>query len=313
MSSFRVVVTDPLVPSVEVERQIIGAAGGELEVASGDDAAVIDASRHADALLNTYFPVDAKMIGQLERCRIVARYGIGVDNVDLSAAARRGVAVTNVPDYCVEEVATHALALALSLVRHLKPADELVAAGGWGAGKLGAVHRFSTLTFGLVGYGRIARRLGELLAPFGCPVLVADPYLSRPSHGHRLVSLPELLAGSDVVSLHCPLTNETRAMVNASTIAAMRDGAILINAARGGLVVTADVLAALQAGKLAGAGLDTFDHEPPGAERLSGVPNLIATPHSGYYSVEAVSESKRKAATQIVKFFRGEPLDYQVN
>ena len=313
MSSFRVVVTDPLVPDVDVERQIIGAAGGELEVASGDRAAVIDAARHGDALLNTYFPLGADVLGQLGRCRIVARYGIGIDNVDLAAANRMGIAVTNVPDYCVEEVATHALALALGLVRRIKAADGLVAAGSWGADKLGAVRRFSTLTVGLVGYGKIARRLGELIAPFGCPVLVSDPYVTSAGAGQRLVSLSELLATADIVSLHCPLTGETRGMVNAATIASMRDGAILINVARGGLVVTADVLAALGSGKLSGAGLDTFDTEPPVAAELSAVPNLIATPHSGYYSVEAVNESKRKAATQIAKLFRGESLDYRVN
>lgn len=313
MSSFRVVVTDPLVPDVDVERQIIEAAGGEVEVASGDAAAVVDASRRGDALLNCYFPLSGEVIEQLGRCRIVARYGIGVDNVDLAAASRKGIAVTNVPDYCVEEVATHALALALDLVRRIKPGDGLVGAGSWGADKLGAVHRFSSLTVGLVGYGKIARRLGELIAPFGGQTLVYDPYVTTVSDGHRLVSLPELLAASDIVSLHCPLTDQTRGMMNADTIAMMRDGAVLINVARGGLVVTADVLAALAAGKLSGAGLDTFDREPPDAGALSAVPNLIATPHSGYYSVEAVNESKRKAASQIVKLFRGEPLDYRVN
>lgn len=127
------------------------------------------------------------------------------------------------------------------------------------------------------------------------------------------MSLPELLAGADIVSPHCPLTGQTAGLVGQETIAAMRDGAILINVARGGLVVTADVLAALASGKLSGAGLDTFDHEPPAAPALAAAPNLIATPHSGYYSVEAVDESKHKAATQIVKMFRGEPLDYRVN
>ena len=133
MSSFRVVVTDPLVPSVEVERRIIHEAGGELEVAGGDAAAVIDAARHADAVLNTYFPLGADVIEQFDKCRIIARYGIGVDNVDLGVASRKGIAVTNVPDYCVEEVATHTLALALGLVRRIKRADELVAAGELGS------------------------------------------------------------------------------------------------------------------------------------------------------------------------------------
>lgn len=312
-NSFKVVITDPLVPGFEIERGVLAAVGGEVELAPGDPEGVVAAARGADALLTTYFPLTRDVIRQLERCRIIARYGIGVDSVDLDAASEAGIAVTNVPDYCVEEVATHALVLALDLVRRIKPADMLVAGGGWGASSLGAVHRFSTLTVGLVGYGRIARRFAELLEPFGCEVLIADPYVSSITGSQRIVGLEELLAGSDVVSLHCPLTEETKGMIDADAIASMRDGAILINVARGALVVTSDVIDALQRDKLAGAGLDTFDHEPPDAAALVSTPNLISTPHSAYYSLEAVEESQHKAAMQIAKLFSGEALDYRVN
>jgi D-3-phosphoglycerate dehydrogenase len=295
-----------------VEREVITAAGGELEMASGDRATVLGAARTADALLNTYFVLDRSAIEQLERCRIIARYGIGVDNVDLKAARERGIAVTNVPDYCIEEVASHALGLTLALVRRVKLADAMVGRGGWGADKLGTVHRLSALVVGIVGFGRIARRFAQLIAPFGCTVLVADPYLEEVGEGLHLVTLAELLERCDVVSLHCPLTDETRAMIDAAALATMRDGAVLVNVARGGLVVTDDVLAALESGKLSGAGLDTFDREPPDAARLRGVPNLISTPHSAFYSLEAIEESRRKAATQVAKLFSGQPLDYRV-
>ncbi len=198
--------------------------------------------------------LDRPAIEQLERCRIIARYGIGVDNVDLEAAREQAIAVTNVPDYCIEEVASQALGLVLCLVRKMKAGDLLVQAGDWGASKLGEVRRLSTLTIGLVGYGRIARRLSHLLAPFGCAILVADPYVDSVSPGCTLVPLAELLARSDVVSLHCPLTDETRGLIDAAALASMRDGAVLINVARGGLVVTADVLAALESGKLSWRG-----------------------------------------------------------
>lgn len=313
MAGFRVVVTDPLVPEVAVEREVITAAGGELDVATGDRAAVLAAAKTADALLVTYFVLDRPAISELERCRIIARYGIGVDNIDLKAARERDIAVTNVPDYCIEEVASHALGLILCLVRRVKPGDALVGGGGWGAANLGEVHRLSTLTVGIVGYGRIARRFGQLLAPFGCSVLVFDPYVHDAGDRHELVTFPELLQRSDVVSLHCPLTEETRGMINAASLGQMRDGAILVNVARGGLVVTDDVLVALGSGKLSGAGLDTFDQEPPDAAKLRGASNLITTPHSAFYSMEANDESRYKAATQIVKLFTGQPLDYQVS
>ncbi|HLK44787.1 MAG TPA: C-terminal binding protein [Acidimicrobiales bacterium] len=315
MSAFRVVITDPLVPDHEIEREIITAAGGELEAPGGDPTAVVEAARNADGLLNTYFPLPAEVINTLERCKVIARYGIGVDNVDLAAASAKGIAVTNVPDYCVEEVATHALGLIIDLVRRIVVANDLVRGGGWGVANLGPVRRLSVLTIGLVGYGKIARRLGELLAPVGCPVIIHDPYVREVAASQRLVELPELLATSDVVSLHCPLTPETRGMINASTIETMRDGAILLNVARGGLVVTSDVIAALSAGKLGGAGLDTFEREPPDLAGLAEArgANLIATPHAAFYSIQSTQESQRKAATQVVKAIAGEPLDYPVN
>ena len=195
---------------------------------------MLAAARRADALLNTYFVLDRPAIKQLERCRIIARYGIGVDNVDLGAAAEQAIVVTNVPDYCIEEVASQALGLVLALVRKLKAGDLLVQGGGWGANKLGEVRRMSTLTVGLVGYGRIARRLAQLLAPFECAVIVADPYVADAGPGGQLVTVAELLARSDVVSLHCPLTDETRGMIDASAIASMRDGAVLVNVAAWG-------------------------------------------------------------------------------
>jgi D-3-phosphoglycerate dehydrogenase len=310
---FKVVVTDPLADDIDVERDIILAAGGVIELASGDRDRVLVAARDADGILNTYFLLDDEAIEGLERCRIIARYGIGVDNVDIEAATRRGIAVTNVPDYCIDEVATQAMAYVLALVRRLKHADDLVRAGQWGVGDLRPIHRLSRLTVGLVGYGRIARRFGQFLAPFGCTVLASDPYVKRTPPDVELVGMPELLSRSDIVSLHCPLTDETRGIVDASLLAQMKAGAFLVNVSRGPLVVLDDLITALESGKLGGAALDTFSPEPPAAEELARVPGLLASPHSAYYSVEAVHDSRHKAATQVVKAIIGEPLDYQVN
>ncbi len=314
MTPFKVVVTDALASDVEVERDLIAAAGGVIEVPVGSRDDILAAARDADGILNTYFALDRSAIGALARCRIIARYGIGVDNVDITAAAEAGIAVTNVPDYCVEEVATHALAYVLALVRRMKRADDLVRGGQWGVGHLGSIHRMSSLTVGLVGYGKIARRLRELIAPFRCSVLVFDPYVREVADTEELVALAELLGRSDIVSLHCPLTDETRNMVNASTLAQMRDGAFVVNVSRGPLIVLDDLVEALRSGKLGGAGLDTFAVEPPPSAVLSAVPGLITSPHSAYYSSEAVQESRQKAASQVIKaLVTGEPLDYRVN
>jgi D-3-phosphoglycerate dehydrogenase len=313
LSPFKVVVTDPLADDIEVERDVIVAAGGVVELPPGDRDQVLAAARDADGILNTFFLLDREAIEGLERCRIIARYGIGVDNVDLEAATRRGIAVTNVPDYCIDEVATQAMAYVLALVRRLKRADDLVRAGQWGVGSLRPIHRLSRLTVGLVGYGRIARRFGELLSPLGCTVLASDPYASRTPPDVELVEMSELIARSDIVSLHCPLTDETRGLVDAPMLARMKDGAFLVNVSRGPLVVLEDLIAALESGKLGGAALDTFSPEPPPAEALARVPGLLTSPHSAYYSVEAVHDSRHKAATQVVKAITGEPLDYRVN
>lgn len=313
MSRFEVVVTDQVFPDVEIERQVLSEIGGELEVAAGTRKDVLARAPRADALLNTYLPIDRGLIARLERCRIVARYGIGVDNVDLVAAQEAGIVVTNVPDYCVEEVAAHALALLLSLLRRLPEADAAVRAAAWGAASVRPIHRLSGLTIGLVGYGRIARRLSDSLRVLGCRVLVYDPYITPSENGPALVSLEELLRSSDAVSLHAPLTPQTRSLIGARQLALMPEHAILVNTSRGPLVVLEDLLDALRTGRIRGAGLDVFEKEPVDPEVLRDVPGLLVTPHMAYYSEEAIRESQRKAAMQVVKVLRGGPPDYPVS
>ncbi len=329
---FQVVLTDQVFPDTAIEREIIEGHGGRLDVATGDRTAVLDAASGADAVLTTYFALGRADIERLDRCRVIARYGIGVDNVDVAAAAERGIVVTNVPDYCVEEVAAHALALALTLLRRLPAGHAEVLSGGWGVGNLRPMARPSELTLGLVGFGRIARRVATGARALGMRVLAHDPYVdAAPTPGSTpgavpgstpgaapgdggvaLVGLDDLLASSDVVSLHCPLTEATRGLIDAGRLAVMRPGAILVNTSRGPLVRLDDVVAALRSGVLGGAGLDVFESEPPDASRLGDVPNLLVTPHVAYYSEASIRESQRKAATQVVKAVAGEPVDYAV-
>jgi D-3-phosphoglycerate dehydrogenase / 2-oxoglutarate reductase len=311
--NFKVVVTDQVFPSIGTETELLAAIGARIEVADGTAGGVARLGGDADALLNTYLPITGQLLGQLPACKIVARYGIGVDNVDLAAAARRGVVVTNVPDYSVEEVAVHALGLLLALARRLPEASALVASGGWGLEGLRPIRRLSTQRVGLVGFGKIARRLAGYLTALGCEVVAHDPLL-RPGPGlPPLLALPDLLSRCDAVSLHAPLTAQTAGLIGAAELAMMKPTAVLVNTARGGLVDTGAVIEALRAGRIRAAALDVLAVEPPAAGQLpGGLRGLLVTPHMAYYSEESIAESQRKAATQIIKVLIGGQPDYPV-
>jgi D-3-phosphoglycerate dehydrogenase / 2-oxoglutarate reductase len=312
MSRFKVVMTSQLFPTVEVEKSLLAKIDASLEVADGTRLDVLQRGRDADALLTHYFSIDAHVIAQLDKCRVIARYGIGLDSIDLTAAAARGIVVTNVPDACVEEVAVHSLSLFLALVRKVVEADRYVRAGNWSVDGLAPVHRLSSLTVGLIGYGKIARRLASTFIGLGCTLLVHDPHLADRPSGIELVALDDLLQRADAVLVHAPLTAETIGVINADRLRLMPPHAVLVNTSRGGLVVLDELLDALRAGTIAGAALDVFDQEPLDPARVGGVPNLILTPHMAYYSEEAVEESQRKAARQVIRVLSGEEPEYRV-
>lgn len=313
MAKFKVVVSDQVFPTVDIERELLRSIDADLVVASGDLAAVLGEAADADAILNTYLPWDESAISALTNCKIIARYGIGFDNVDLAAASKAGIVVTNVPDYSVEEVAAHALALIMASLRKVVVADRSIRQGIWGIESFRPIRRLSTLTVGLMGYGRIARKIAAPLEALGARIVAHDPYLEPSDDLPPLLGFDELLAEADIVSLHLPLTDETRGIIDASAIKKMKPDAILVNTSRGPLVDLASVAAALSEGRLGGAGLDVFEQEPLDPKRLDGIPNLIASPHMAYYSEQALEESQRKAATQVVKVLTDQPPDYQVN
>lgn len=307
----KVLLTDQVFPSVETERALLSEAGHELVIASTPE----DLKRHlvdADGVLTTYQPLPGELLATMKNTKIIARYGIGVDNIDVQSAASRGIIITNVPDYCVEEVAEHAVAMALSLHRRLRDGDAATRSGHWGVESVRPIHRLSTLTAGFLGYGRIGRRVAATMATFGCRIVVHDPYANNLPSTVTSVARDELLAQSDLLFLHAPLTPETRGIINAEAMQQLPQGAIVINVARGPLVVLEDLIHALRSGRLAGAGLDTFPAEPVDPELLSGVPNLLVSPHTAYYSEEAIAESQRKAVTQVIKVLSGEKADYAV-
>jgi D-3-phosphoglycerate dehydrogenase len=308
-----VVLTDQVFPDTEVERRLLAAADAELRVL--EDAspfAIREEAADADAVLTTYAPLDRDTIAALRRCRVIARYGIGVDNIDLDAAREQGVAVTNVPDYCVEEVADHTLGLLLAAARKIVVGNELVHAAKWGIDGVVPVARLRGRTLGLIGYGKIGSAVAVRARAFGLEVRCFDPYIDSAGDVSLVASLDELLSTSDVVSVHAPLTEGTRGLIGADAIAKMRRGAILINTSRGPIVSTEAVVDALRRGALAAACLDVFESEPPDAGLLDGLPTLIATPHSAFYSEEAIRESQTKAATAIVDVLQGREPTYRV-
>lgn len=311
-SKFSVVVTDQVFPTVDLERAKLEEIGATLTVASGTRDEVLAAAADADALLNTYFSFDDDALSRLGRCRIIARYGIGVDNIDLEAAKSRGIVVTNVPDYCVDEVAAHTTAMILSLLRRLPEGQEVLLKGGWGVNELRPMKRMSDVTVGLVGLGRIGRATATMLSGTGVRIIGSDPYVTEVD-GIEVVDFETVLTTSDVVSLHSPLTPETRGMIGAAELSRMQPDAVLVNASRGPLVVLADLIDALRARTIRAAGLDVFEVEPPDPEQLRGVPGLLATPHSAFYSEAALVESQTKAVTQIINVLTGKPPVYQVN
>lgn len=315
---FRVVVTDYPFPNVDIERRELARIGAELVAAQCKaEEEVLELTRNADGVLNCYAKITRRVIDAMSRCRIIARYGIGVDNVDVGAATNKGIIVTNVPDYCIDEVSDHALALLLALERKVPQLNATVKAGMWRYVQYRPIFRLRGKTLGLVGFGRIARRLAEKALAIGLQVQAYDPYAGEDQleklHVKRS-SLAVLVATSDYVSIHCPLTAETRNMFNERLIGKMKPTAYLINTARGGIVDEEALYHALVEKRIAGAALDVLANEcEPVESPLKELENVILTPHAAYFSEEAMAEQQLKAVMQVVKVLQGEKPDYPVN
>ena len=314
-----VAVTDHVFPDLEQERAMLAEAGHELwfEGNATTREQVAEAVRGADAVLNCYTPIPADVTRSLQGCRIIARYGIGLDTIDLEAATETGIVVTNVPDYCIDEVSDHALALALALARGVVRLDRSVHTGSWSPMDAAPLHRLRGRALGLVGFGRIARALAAKASAIGFRVLAFDPYLSAEAiaeAGAEPCDLPTLLAGSDVVSLHAPLTPETRHLIGADELAQMREGALLVNTSRGPLIDLDALRSALGSGRIGGAALDVLENEPPAPDDpLLDRDDVILTPHAAFYSEESMAELQRKATEQVIEALAGRVPPYAVN
>jgi D-3-phosphoglycerate dehydrogenase len=312
MAPFTVVITDHSFRSVSVERELVEAAGGCLVVAHcKTEDEVMAACRDADALLVQWAPITARVLGTLTRCKVVIRYGIGVDNVDLDAAQRAGVTVVNVPDYCVDEVADHTVALAIGLGRQLLSTFDRLRAGNWKITPPGPMPAFRDMTFAVLGLGRIGRSVLGRARAFGFQLAAYDPVLSDEvfrEAGARRLSIDSAFAEADILSIHVPLIPSTRHLVSMDRLRSMKRTAILINTSRGALVDTRGLAAALSEGLIAGAGLDVFEEEPLQTDHpLLRCPNVLLTSHIAWFSDASVSRLQRLAAEEAVRAIKGMP------
>lgn len=314
----RVVVIDDGYGSYETEQRILARVSADVVIrpCHGDAEQVFAATSDADAILVRESPVNAHAIAQMSRCRAIVRYGIGVDNVDLDAARERRIYVANVPDYGVEEVSDQALALLMAVARHTVQRDLAVREGAWNVSRDEKMYRIAGRVVGLVGYGRIARVFERKMRGMGIArVLVYDPYLDpKVKRDIELVDLDTLCAHSDYISLHSPLTPDTRKLIDARRLSLMKPTAILVNTARGGLIDEAALVDALHRRTIFGAGIDVFETEPPRADNpLFGCHNAVVSDHTGWYSEDSVAELQQKAAEEVERVLRGDQPKHWVN
>ena len=320
----KVVITDYDFGDVDVEKAILEAAGAEviaLQAKSQED--LFDVAPDCAAMINQYARVGKETILRMQSCEVIARYGVGVDIVDVDTATKRGILVTNVQDYCTEEVADHAIALWLTLARKLPEYDRATHAGVWQWQSGKPVYRLRGRTMGVVSLGKIGQAIAARAQAFGVKLIAYDPFLPTQVAAKldvELVGKSELIARSDYILMQAPMTSDTHHFLSDAEFAAMKPGAILVNTGRGPTVDNAALYRALTDGTLAAAGLDDPEEEPakraswtPDDNSLFTLPNVLVTPHAAYYSEESIRAARVTAATQVAKVLTGQTPDYTVN
>lgn len=313
---YRVVFTDNVPESLDVERDVLDGIGAVVVDGESARAPIEEVVADADAVITSHQLVDGDFLDRMPNCRVVSRTGIGVDYVDLDAATERGVVVTNVPDYCIPEVTDHALALMLAVQRRIVAYDAEVRRGIWERASK-PITRIDGQVLGLVAFGNTAREFGRKAQALGMEVLTYAPSMDPAvvsGYGATRVGLDELLERSDVVSIHTPLTTETAGMLGRAELSAMKESAVLINTARGGVVDQAALVEALAAGEIAGAGLDVLEEEPPASDDpILAHPSVVLTPHVGYFSEESRRELRRRAVENVRTVLEGGVVETVVN
>lgn len=314
-----VAITDYTFPSLEIEQEVLDAVDARIVAGQCKTAELLKPLvADADAVITQFAPITAEVIGAMNRAKVIVRYGIGVDNVDLEAARKKGIPVCNVPDYCIDEVADHTLAFILGTTRQVVPNTLYLREGEWGlATPLEQMRTLRDQTVGIVGFGRIGREVASRLAPFKCRRLVFDPVVSEAeikASGCEKVSMDQIFQQSTILTLHCPSNEHTKRMINTQSLEQMPQGAILVNLSRGDLVDTQAAIDALHSGHLAAAALDVFAPEPlPSDSPFRQLPNLIVSAHIASASPRAVSTLRKTAASIALLALQGKSLPNVVN
>ena len=314
----KALITDYVWPDIETESEVLRAAGVEpLAAPDASDETLARLAADADLILFCFAKVTGSVLRAATKCVAACRYGIGVDNIDIPAATAAGIVVTNVPDYCMDEVGDHALGMILALNRRLVPHDRSVQAGAWSSVTLDRpMHRTRGATLGIVGLGRIGRSIAAKAKAFGMEMVAFDP-LHAPGEtidGVEIASFEEVLRRSEFITVHTPLTPETQGMIGAEELAMMKPGSIIVNCARGGIIDEEALARALASGHRAGAGLDVMGTAPPPADHpLLGLENVIITPHTAFFSQASTIELERRTAEEAVRVLNGEMPEHLVN
>ncbi|MCH8530155.1 MAG: C-terminal binding protein [Saccharospirillum sp.] len=316
---YNVLMTDTIFPDTGIEEEVFRQGEVAFKLSSASDAKTLaEQGQEADALLVVYAPVTSEIIDSLPNCKAIIRAGIGYNNVDLDAANRRGIKVANVPDYCQDEVADHTLALLLALARRLCQLQNSICEGNWDANLGREAPRLEGKTLGLLGCGAIGLAVAKRASAFGLKVVGYDPYTTpgtlEKNNIERAENFDTFIANVDFLSLHLPLTEESRHIIDAAVLKRMKSTAQVINTSRGGLIQEEDLYQALTTGEIAGAALDVLECEPPeGVPKLAVLDNTIMTPHTAFLSASSVDELRMKASLEVVRTLKEGKPKHQVN
>jgi D-3-phosphoglycerate dehydrogenase len=318
MSTPLVAVSDTVFPNLDLAKAALSKVNAKLQVATAaTPEAILDVARDADGLLVTYGQITAEVIEGLNNCKVIGRFGVGTDNIDLAAAAKADIIVTYAPHYCGDEVSDHAMSLLLALIRKIPYANKLVHNGRWEMKAVTPISRIRGRTLGMIGLGHISQAMVSKAQAFGINVIAADPYAADDVFSGlnvKRVDFDELLATSDYLALHAPLTDETKNMFDADAFAQMKSTALLVNTARGPLVDVDALADALEAGEIGGAALDVLPVEPPPeTSRLLGRDDVILTPHTGFYSADALLDLQTTVATDVATVLSGGTPKYPIS
>ncbi|WP_249595585.1 C-terminal binding protein [Peribacillus frigoritolerans] len=314
---FKILLTDYEFDHLKYEEEIFQKSGLEIDFIKAQcktEEEVMEQAKEVDAILNQYAPISRRVIESLENTKIISRYGVGVNTIDLDAAKEKGITVANVPDYGMEEVSNHALALLLSSARKVALLNKEVKKGNWDFKVCVPIHRFDKQTVGVLGFGRIPRRFIEKVKPLGFKTAAYDPFVSAADMaavGVQKMDLDEIIGEADYLSIHVPLIDDTYHLINEERLKHMKSNAVIINTARGPIIDEKALSYALEKGIIAGAALDVTENEPVSIDSpLLTMDNVIITPHSAWYSEEAMVELRQKAARNIVQVLKGEKTPY---